>query len=77
MSRSDGSGQTDISAGTAKKSPAAKPSAAAAPPARSQALLLAPDAQGDAAARAPEAKQTASRLRSEGLCRSLLMRVAI
>ena len=60
MSRSDGSGQTDISAGTAKKSPAAKPSAAAAPPARSQALLLAPDAQGDAAARAPEAKQTAS-----------------
>ena len=60
MSRSDGSGQTDISAATAKKSPEAKPSAAAAPPARSQALLLAPDAQGDAAARAPEAKQTAA-----------------
>jgi SPOR domain len=45
ISRSDGSGQTDTSAATAK-SPTAKPSAAAPAP--------------DAAARAPEAKQTAA-----------------
>jgi SAM domain (Sterile alpha motif)/SPOR domain len=52
ISRSDGSGQIDISAAT-NKSPAAKPSGAMAPPAGNQ---LAPDA----AATAPEAKQTAA-----------------
>ena len=55
ISRSDGSGQTDTSAATAK-SPEAKPSAAAAPPAGNQPLRLA----ADAATRAPEAKQTAA-----------------
>jgi hypothetical protein len=59
VSRSDGLGQTDTSAATAK-SPAAKPSAAAAPPAGNQPLRLAPDADGNSAARAPEAKQTAA-----------------
>jgi hypothetical protein len=57
ISRSNGSGQTDTSAATAK-SPAAKPSAAA-PPAGNQ---LAPDA----AARAPEAQQTAAAARPVG-----------
>src|SRR4029077_15569971 len=52
ISRSDGLGQTDTSAATAK-SPAAKPSAAAAPPAGNQPLRLAPDADGNSAARAP------------------------
>ena len=55
ISRSEGSGQTDTSAATAK-SPEAKPSAAAAPPAGNQPLRLA----ADAATRAPEAQQTAA-----------------
>jgi SAM domain (Sterile alpha motif)/SPOR domain len=55
ISRSEGAGQTDTSAATAK-SPEAKPSAAAAPPAGNQPLRLA----ADAATRAPEAKQTAA-----------------
>ena len=59
ISRSDGLGQTDTSAATAK-SPAAKPSAAAAPQAGNQPLRLAPDADGNSAARAPEGKQTAA-----------------
>ena len=50
-----GSGQTDTSAATAK-SPEAKPSAAAAPPAGNQPLRLAADAE----TRVPEAKQTAA-----------------
>jgi SPOR domain len=55
IGRSEGSGQTDTSAATAK-SPEAKPSAAAAPPAGNQPLRLA----ADAATTAPEAKQTAA-----------------
>ena len=55
ISRSVGSGQTDTSAATAK-SPGAKPSAAAAPPAGNQPLRLA----ADAATRAPVANQTAA-----------------
>jgi hypothetical protein len=55
ISRSDGSGQTDNSAATAK-SLAAKPSAAAVLPAGNQPPRLA----ADAGASAPEAKQTAA-----------------
>jgi hypothetical protein len=55
IGRSEGSGQTDTSAATAK-SPEAKPSAGAAPPAGNQPLRLA----AGAATRAPEAKQTAA-----------------
>jgi hypothetical protein len=56
ISRSDGLGQTDTSAAATAKSPAAKPSAAAAPPAGNRPLRLA----ADAATRAPEATQTAA-----------------
>jgi hypothetical protein len=71
ISRSDGSGRNDTSAATAKSPAANRSAAAAAPQAGNQ---LAPDV---AAHHLKQSRPPRRRFRSEGLCRSLLTRMAI